>query len=257
MAEPEKDDRLFAPFDIGMDEHPKIIGLSVRAFRALFEGTFYARRTMSDGFLDERVVLRRWGADAASELSANDVETPSWVRIESPRPGWRIHDFEKHHPLRAEIEAKRAALSEKRSRAGSKGAAKRWQANGKRMANDSSESESESETETQDLLLTESVSLGSNRARENDGLTDSEESTEQVEACLRLAAGHSLDLPRIKELAKNECGRIISHQAALMLGQYVTGKSKNRLKNPMSYVASAFKRSAAELQQWIDTEAMP
>lgn len=139
----KKDDRLFAPFPIEMDEHPKIIGLSDAAFRAIFEATFYARRMMSDGFLDERVVLRRWGQGVADELSSNDPHRPSWVRVEG---GWQIHDFEKHHPLRAEIEAKRADLSQKRSQAGAKGAAKRWQADSKPMTNDGSETETETET---------------------------------------------------------------------------------------------------------------
>ena len=72
----KKDDRLFAPFPIEMDEHPKIIGLSDAAFRAIIEGTFYARRMLTDGFLDERVVLRRWGQGVADELSSNDPGRP-------------------------------------------------------------------------------------------------------------------------------------------------------------------------------------
>ncbi|OOB91209.1 hypothetical protein [Rathayibacter sp. VKM Ac-2630] len=112
-----KDDRLYAPFDIGMDEHPKVIILSNEAFRAFFEGIFYARRMMSDGFLDKRIVLRRWGQDVADELSANDPERPSWVPVEN---GWQIRDFEKHHPLRAEIEEKRAAVSKAKADAGRK-----------------------------------------------------------------------------------------------------------------------------------------
>lgn len=148
-----KDERLFAPFPIEMDEHPKIIGLSDAAFRAVFEATFYSRRMLSDGFLDERVVLKRWGLEVAAELSSNDPERPSWVRVESPRPGWRIHDFEKHHPLRAEIEEKRRDLAEKRSEAGRRGNAKRWDANRsqpdrKPVANDRSETETETKTET-------------------------------------------------------------------------------------------------------------
>lgn len=141
----EKDDRLFAPFPIEMDEHPKIIGLSDSAFRAIFEATFYSRRMLSDGFLDERVVLRRWGQEVADELASNDPNRPSWVRVEG---GWQIHDFEKHHPLKAEILQKRADISAKRSAAGRKGLAKRWQADSKPTANDSSETETETETTT-------------------------------------------------------------------------------------------------------------
>ncbi|MBL5974826.1 MAG: hypothetical protein D3X82_13960 [Candidatus Leucobacter sulfamidivorax] len=136
-----KDDRrLFAPFPIEMDEHPKIIGLSDAAFRALFEAVFYSRRMLSDGFLDERVVLRRWGLEVASELASNDDMKPTWKRVDG---GWQIHDFEKHHPTKAEILEKSADLSAKRSRAGRNGAAKRWQADSKAMANDSSETETE------------------------------------------------------------------------------------------------------------------
>jgi hypothetical protein len=154
-----KDDRLFAPFPIEMDEHPKIIGLSDAAFRAVFEATFYSRRMMSDGFLDERVVLKRWGQAVADELSSNDPERPSWVRVEL---GWQIHNFDRYHPVRAEIEAKRAEIAQRRSAAGKRGNEKRWatsedsvgsqtvakgsQTDRKPLANHRSETETETET---------------------------------------------------------------------------------------------------------------
>lgn len=151
---PRDDKRLFAPFPIEMDEHPKIIGLSDAAFRAIFEATFYSRRMMSDGFLDERVVLKRWGQAVADELGSNDPERPSWIRVEN---GWRIHDFEKHHPLKADIEAKRTRTSERRSEAGRIGNEKRWgrkdiangsQSDSNEDATDRSETETETETTT-------------------------------------------------------------------------------------------------------------
>jgi hypothetical protein len=141
------DDRLFAPFPIEMDEHPKICILSDAAFRALFEATFYSRRLLSDGFLDERVVLKRWGREVADELSSNDPERPSWVRVEGIKPGWRIHDFEKHHTLRADVEATR----EKRREAGRLGGlakASKTVANGK-QGSSKVYPETESETETE------------------------------------------------------------------------------------------------------------
>ena len=101
-----KDTRLYARFDIGMDEHPKIMLLSDAAFRALFESTLYSRRQLSDGFLDERIVLRKWGREVAEELSSNDAVKPSWVRVEG---GWMIHDFGEHQTTTADIQAKREA----------------------------------------------------------------------------------------------------------------------------------------------------
>jgi len=145
------DDRLFAPFPIEMDEHPKIAPLSDAAFRALFEATFYSRRMLSDGFLDERIVLKRWGRDVADELSSNDPERPSWVRVDGPKPGWQIHDFEKHHPLRADIEALKTSRSEAGKRGGRKSAETRWgsktEATGKQTVSKSNP-ETETETET-------------------------------------------------------------------------------------------------------------
>lgn len=142
------DDRLFAPFPIEMDEHPKIIGLSDAAFRAIFEATFYSRRMISDGFLDERVVLKRWGQAVADELSSNDPERPSWVRVDGPKPGWRIHDFEKHHPLRADIDA----IKDARAQSGRRGGQRSGQVRGsKREANvkqNGSKTNPETETET-------------------------------------------------------------------------------------------------------------
>lgn len=96
----KSDMRLFAPFPIEMDEHPKIMPLSDAAFRALFEATFYSRRMLSDGFLDERVVLKRWGQEVADELSTNDPEKPSWIKVDG---GWMIQDFDRRWMRRPAI----------------------------------------------------------------------------------------------------------------------------------------------------------
>lgn len=102
----KKDDRLYARFDIGMDEHPKVMLLSDLAFRVLVEATLYSRRQLTDGFLAEGVVLRKWGGDVADELSSNHPERPSWIRVEG---GWQIRDYAEHQTTRADIEVKRDA----------------------------------------------------------------------------------------------------------------------------------------------------
>lgn len=102
----KKDDRLYARFDIGMDEHPKIMLLSDAAFRALMEATFYARRQMTDGFLDERVAVRKWGREVIDELASNHEERPTLERVDG---GWKIRDYEEHQVTREDIERKREA----------------------------------------------------------------------------------------------------------------------------------------------------
>lgn len=103
-----KDRRLYARLDIGFDEHDKIYPLSDAAFRALVEATLYARRQLTDGFLAERLAVKRWGAEVLEELSTNDPERPSLVRVEG---GWQIHDFAEHQTTNADIQAKREAGS--------------------------------------------------------------------------------------------------------------------------------------------------
>ena len=105
-----KDRRLYARFDIGMDEHPKIMLLSDAAFRALFESTMYARRQLTDGFLDSRIVSRKWGDAVAEELTSNSPDPSgdrsSWVKVDG---GYQIHDFAEHQTTTADIQAKRDA----------------------------------------------------------------------------------------------------------------------------------------------------
>lgn len=101
-----KDRRLYARFDIGMDEHPKIFMLSDAAFRALIESTLYCRRQLTDGFIDDRLVSKRWSADIVEELSGNDSERPSWIKVDG---GYQIHDFAAHQVTTADISAKREA----------------------------------------------------------------------------------------------------------------------------------------------------
>ncbi|MET0994725.1 MAG: hypothetical protein ABWY20_11905 [Mycobacterium sp.] len=101
-----KDRRLYARFDIGMDENPKIFMLSDAAFRALIESTLYCRRQLTDGFIDDRLVSKRWSIGVVEELSGNDPERPSWVKVDG---GYQIHDFSEHQVTTADIKAKREA----------------------------------------------------------------------------------------------------------------------------------------------------
>lgn len=105
-----KDERLYARFDIAMDEHPKIMLLSDAAFRTLIEATLYSRRQLTDGFLADGVARRKWSPDALDELGRNDPEKPSLFAVEKDGvKGLMIHDYEKHQTTTADIEAKRDA----------------------------------------------------------------------------------------------------------------------------------------------------
>ena len=142
-------EKLFAKFDLDFADNPKIIGLSCEAFRAFVESVLYSRQHLTDGFIDRRVVERKWGTAVAEELSTNDLVNPSWSPLEN---GWQIHGFEDKQTTKAEIAEKR----EKRREAGVKsGAARRelskLRTNGEQSVQQNvnkTEPETETETET-------------------------------------------------------------------------------------------------------------
>jgi len=81
--------KLFAKLGHGFANDPKIVALSNEAFRAYIEALLYSCQNMTDGFLDERILIRYGWIASAEELSANDTE-PSWVVTEG---GYQIHAF--------------------------------------------------------------------------------------------------------------------------------------------------------------------
>ena len=141
----KKDRRLYAKFDIGMDEHAKIMLLSDAAFRALFDSTLYARRQLTDGFLDGRIVARKWGPEVVAELTSNDPERPSWIKVEG---GYQIHDFAEHQTTNADIQAKRQAGKAGGLAKASKKVAPATEVLEQNASNSLAKTETETETET-------------------------------------------------------------------------------------------------------------
>lgn len=144
-----KDRRLYAKFDIGMDEHPKILALSDAAFRALIESTLYCRRQLTDGFIDDRILSKRWSMDIVQELSSNDPERPSWIKVDG---GYQIHDFAQHQTTTADIQAKRDAGRAGGLSKASKGVAPASKVPEQKASN--TLSKTETETEKKDLSST-------------------------------------------------------------------------------------------------------
>jgi hypothetical protein len=85
--------------------HPKIAGLSDRAFRAHVVAMLYAAQHLTDGFIPTAVAPRKAIRD---ELVGANL----WSPIEG---GWLIHDFLEYNPARAEVLAEREASRARRS----------------------------------------------------------------------------------------------------------------------------------------------
>ena len=99
--------------DDAFGDHPKVAGLSDRAFRAHVLGLLYCARQLTDGFVPQALAP---SARVTGELERAGLWSPN-------KRGWVIHDFLDYNPSKAETLDKRAA----KSMAGAKGAAVRWQ----------------------------------------------------------------------------------------------------------------------------------
>lgn len=101
--------------DDGMPRHPKIMGLSDGAFRALVTLWCYAAEHETDGHIP----------DAAWKITAKPRQRTELMDAELVHRngvGYVIHGFTERNPTKAQLTDRR----DKRSRAGRLGAESRW-----------------------------------------------------------------------------------------------------------------------------------
>jgi hypothetical protein len=111
--------------DDGFWSHPKVLDLSPDAVALWVRAGSYCAGHLTDGEVKPSI-LRLLGAESnhADELVAAGL----WDLIDG---SWWFHDWAEYQPPASATKEKRAAVSAARSQAGSKGAASRWQNDGK------------------------------------------------------------------------------------------------------------------------------
>ena len=103
--------------DDTMPDNPKVAMLSLPSRWAYISSICFAARNKTDGFIPATSLGAVYAtAKYAAELEAGGLWEPC-------KGGWVIHDFLKHNRSREQM----AAVSEIRSKVGSKGGANRWQ----------------------------------------------------------------------------------------------------------------------------------
>jgi hypothetical protein len=106
--------------------HRKLTGTSLAATGLQVRALSYCNDQLNDGYLTPADLDRlapEIGKRARRKLAAELVTRNIW---EENGEGWHVHDYLDYNRPAAEVLAERAHLSEVRSKAGSKGAAKRW-----------------------------------------------------------------------------------------------------------------------------------
>lgn len=106
--------------DVLLMEHPKVEGLSDKAFRGLLELWCYSARQRTDGIV-HAARWKRCPPKVRTELLKAGLADP--LLGEDDAAGVAMHGYLEHQRSRDEIEEVAAARAE----AGRRGAAKRWQ----------------------------------------------------------------------------------------------------------------------------------
>lgn len=97
---------------VNIDQHPKIAGLSDRAFRALIVGWCHCQDHLTDGFISDGIAKRIAGKKAVMD----ELETAGLWDRELSGGGWWCHDYLEHQQSRSDVEAKRDAEAERKAK---------------------------------------------------------------------------------------------------------------------------------------------
>lgn len=98
--------------DDGFPDHPKVIGLSDKAFRTHIESLCYAGRYLTDGHIPQFVAEKIGTEDAINEL----LKVRLWYIPDNGLDGYIIHDYLLHQTSKQQVENKRANLRERQKR---------------------------------------------------------------------------------------------------------------------------------------------
>lgn len=117
--------------DDRLHSHPKAAEAGLEAIGLWALSLSHVGDHRTDGHVSRAVASRlAMGAKKAEKLANRLVDAGLWEPHESG-DGWQFHDYLDHNPSREEVEANRETLSLLRAEAGRRGAAARWQRDGK------------------------------------------------------------------------------------------------------------------------------
>jgi len=113
--------------------HPKVQAAGAHGRSLWIAGGLHCASQLTDGRIEKHVVrVLAAQAEVPASAATKLVDVGLWI---DEGDHYQMHGYLDYQPSREKVKAKRSAVSSKRSEAGRKGAAKRWQSDGKAMAN--------------------------------------------------------------------------------------------------------------------------
>lgn len=108
----------WAKVDDGFLDHPKVLRAGEDAANLYLRALIWCNKHLTDGHIPREALRALSMRSGLPALAGRLVAVGLW---EETADGWYVHDFAAHNPLRADVEAKRQDLSQKRSDAGKRG----------------------------------------------------------------------------------------------------------------------------------------
>jgi len=102
--------------DDGIFDHPKMVKAGEDAANLYVRALVYCNRFLTDGRIDPEVLSVITRKRDAAKLAEALVRVGAWEAL--PDGGWLVHGFHEHNPTSEQVAARRAEISEKRSKAG-------------------------------------------------------------------------------------------------------------------------------------------
>jgi hypothetical protein len=229
-------------FPIDMPDHPKVRPLSPASKWFFVEMNAYSRRLGLDGRIPVKVARMMWPKKALDELVGSDPNRPL-VLLDGDE--YVIRDYADHQLTADAIER----LRDERSKAGRKGAARRWQNDGKPIASAiangwqddgtriaESESESESEKKTD---MTNEIQVSQER------YVAGVPTDPEIASLAKFAGIKNLEQ---LQTAMTRCCGPISARGAIELAQTICSRAKNVVEKVDGYVLTAIQNTPDEVR---------
>jgi hypothetical protein len=108
--------------DDGFYMHPKVVGLSPAAIGLHLCGLCYAADNLTDGHVPKAAIGRLTSAKTVGKMLGELEAAGMWI---DEGKSWRIHDYLKYQPSRAQVLAEREKAAERQRKARDRAAEKR------------------------------------------------------------------------------------------------------------------------------------
>lgn len=246
-----RDRRLWMSFPIDFWQHPKIAPLSDGAFRAFVELNGYSRMQDLDGRIRVAVVKRMWPASAIAELIKNHPERPSLSIEDDEYVIWNYGEHQETRASREERKARNTANGSKGGRPPKKNPQETDSVSGGfELGTGTEPSGKQSQSQSPELDQDTHISghLGDRVGGTDDGI-------EKARAAVLAGVGIK-DVTKVRTAIAAATDRQVTGEVLQRVVLHLLDKASGTVKNPQAYVLKCIYDSWAEVQQFIDEEAL-